>query len=47
MGIPLKKLESGKRSPTNLNLITTLRYGLDVSLLYQINYNFSYMAGQR
>ena len=48
MGIPLKKMATGKRSPTNLNLTTTLRYGRDVSLLYKkVNYNYSYMAGQR
>jgi hypothetical protein len=48
LGIPLKKVASGRRSPMNLNLTTNLRYNRDVSLLFkQINFNYNYSAGQR
>ncbi|MBC7889473.1 MAG: outer membrane beta-barrel protein [Ferruginibacter sp.] len=41
IGIPLKKVASGKRSPMNLNLTTSMRYNRDVSILYKQTY-FSY-----
>lgn len=48
IGIPLMKVASGKRSPMNLNLTTSLRYNRDVSMLYkQKNYNFTKLANQR
>jgi uncharacterized membrane protein YgcG len=48
IGIPLKKVASGKRSPVNLNLTTSLRYSQDVSMLYkQTNYTYSTMINQR
>ncbi|MEO6733477.1 MAG: TonB-dependent receptor [Ferruginibacter sp.] len=47
-GIPLKKVATGKRSPMNLNLTTSLRYNRDVSVLYKKNnYNFTTMVNQR
>jgi hypothetical protein len=48
LGIPLKKVSTGRRSPMNLNLTTNLRYNRDVSLLYkEVNFNYNYSAGQR
>lgn len=47
-GIPLKKVASGKRSPMNLNLTTSLRYSRDVSVLYKKkNYNYTTVANER
>ena len=41
-------MASGKRSPVNLNLTTSLRYSRDVSVLYrQKNYNYTKLANQR
>lgn len=48
IGIPLKKVASGRRSPMNLNLTTSLRYNRDVSLLYkEVNYNYNTSVTQR
>ena len=48
LGIPLKKVASGRRSPMNLNLTTNLRYGREVSLLLkQVNFNYNTSIGQR
>jgi hypothetical protein len=48
LGIPLKKVASGRRSPMNLNLTTNLRYNRDVSLLYkEVNFNHNHSIGQR
>ena len=48
LGIPLKKVTSGKRSPVNLNLTSSLRYNRDLSVLYkQKNYNYNTVANQR
>lgn len=48
LGIPLKKVKQGRRSPMNLNLTTNLRYNREVSLMYKtVNYNYNYSAGQR
>lgn len=48
IGIPLKKVATGKKSPMNLNLTTTLRYNRDVSMLYnQKSFNYTQSASQR
>lgn len=48
LGVPLKKVATGKRSPMNLNFTTNVRYNRDVSLLYKaVNFNYNYSAGQR
>ncbi len=48
VGIPLKKVANGRKSPMNLNLTSNLRYNRDVSLMYkEVNYNYNYSAGQR
>jgi hypothetical protein len=48
VGIPLKKVASGKRSPMNLNLTSFIRYGRDVTQLYkQQNISYTTMASQR
>jgi len=48
LGIPLKKVATGRRSPMNLNLTTNLRYNRDVSLMYkEVNYNYTPSVGQR
>ena len=48
IGIPLKKVATGKRSPMNLNLTTSLRYNRDVSMLYKlVSYNYTRSANQR
>jgi uncharacterized membrane protein YgcG len=48
LGIPLKKVASGKRSPLNLNLTTSVRFSQDVSMLYkQKNYTKSTTVNQR
>jgi hypothetical protein len=48
VGIPLKKVTTGRRSPVNLNLTTTLRYNRDVSKFDgDINYNYTRGIGER
>ncbi|MFT3827257.1 MAG: TonB-dependent receptor [Chitinophagaceae bacterium] len=48
IGIPLKKVATGKRSPMGLNLTTSLRYNRDVSVLYsQTNYNYTRTLNER
>ena len=48
LGIPLKKVATGRRSPMNLNLTSNIRYNRDVSLMYKaVNFNYNYSAGQR
>lgn len=48
LGIPLKKVATGRKSPMNLNLTTNLRYNRDVSLMYkEVNYNYTPSVGQR
>ncbi|MCW3089360.1 MAG: TonB-dependent receptor [Ferruginibacter sp.] len=48
IGIPLKKMASGKRSPLTLNLTSSLRYNRDVSVLYKKkNFNYTKVANQR
>jgi len=48
VGIPLKRATSGRRSPLNLHLTTSLRYNRDVSKLYkEINFNYRRRVGQR
>ena len=48
IGIPLKKVTTGRRSPLNVNLTTTVGYNRDVSKLYKrINYNHSRRIGER
>jgi hypothetical protein len=48
VGIPLKKVASGKRSPLNLNLTSMVRYSRDVTILYkQTNYSSTTVASQR
>ncbi|WP_207510637.1 TonB-dependent receptor domain-containing protein [Longitalea luteola] len=48
IGIPLKKITTGRRSPVNLNLTTTLRQGRDVSELEKAkNYNYTRSLGER
>jgi hypothetical protein len=48
VGIPLKKATTGRRSPLNVNLTTSLRYSRDVSKLYKkMNYNYTRTIGQR
>jgi hypothetical protein len=47
-GIPLKKVTTGRRSPLNLSLTSSLRYNRDVSKLRdKLNYNYTRSAGQR
>ena len=48
VGIPLKKVASGKRSPMNLNLTTSMRFNRDLSILFkQNNYNYTKLINQR
>ena len=48
IGIPLKKVTTGRRSPMNLNLTTSLRYNRDVNLLNtELNYSHTKTVGQR
>jgi hypothetical protein len=48
IGIPLKKVTTGRRSPFNLNLTTTIGYNRDVSKLYKkINFNHTRRIGER
>jgi uncharacterized membrane protein YgcG len=48
IGIPLIKVTTGRRSPMNLNLTTSLRYGKDVSQQYKkVGYNTTLGLGQR
>ncbi|WP_205510559.1 TonB-dependent receptor domain-containing protein [Longitalea arenae] len=48
IGIPLKKVTTGRRSPVNLNLTSTLRQSRDVSELDAVkNYNYTRTLGQR
>jgi hypothetical protein len=48
IGIPLKKVTTGRRSPVNLNLTTTGRYNRDVSKLQDtVRFNYTKVLGQR
>jgi hypothetical protein len=48
VGIPLKKVTTGKRSPVNLNLTSSMRYNRDVSkFMDTIRYNYTRGLGQR
>jgi hypothetical protein len=48
IGIPLVKVTTGKRSPMNLNLTTTIRHSRDVSLLYkETNYSYTNSIAER
>ena len=48
IGIPLKKVTTGRRSPVNLNLTSSMRYNKDVSKLYDtVNYNYTRGLGER
>ncbi len=48
VGIPLKKVTTGRRSPVNLNLTSTARYGRDVSkILDAVRYNYTSTLGER
>ena len=48
IGIPLKKVASGQRSPMSLNLTSFIRYSRDITELYkQKNYSYNTMASQR
>lgn len=48
LGIPLKKVQRGRRSPMNLNLTTNLRTNREVSLIFkEVNYNYNHSIGQR
>ena len=48
VGIPLKKVTTGRRSPLNVNLTTTIGYNREVSKLYKaINTNHIRRIGER
>ena len=48
IGIPLKKVPSGKRSPMNLNLTSSIRYSQDATMLYKVkNLTYTTSAGER
>jgi len=48
IGIPLSKVTTGRRSPLNINLTTSLRYNRDVSKLDdRLNLNYTRGIGQR
>jgi hypothetical protein len=48
VGIPLKKVTTGRRSPVNLNLTSSARYARDVSkILDVVNYNYTSTLGER
>lgn len=48
IGIPLKKVTTGRRSPVNVNLTSSMRYNRDVSKLYEVtNFNYTRTLGQR
>ncbi|WEK35957.1 MAG: TonB-dependent receptor [Candidatus Pseudobacter hemicellulosilyticus] len=48
IGIPMIKVTTGRRSPMNLNLSTTVRYARDVNKLNkQVNYTNTRTIGQR
>lgn len=48
IGIPLKKVTTGRRSPVNLNLTTTGRYNRDVSKLEDtVRFNYTKGLGER
>jgi hypothetical protein len=48
VGIPLKKVTTGRRSPLNLNFTTTIGYNREVSKLYKrVNYNHTRRIGER
>ncbi len=48
IGIPLKKVTTGRRSPMNLNLTTSLRYSRDASKLNKVlNFNSTRTVSQR
>lgn len=48
VGIPLKKVTTGRRSPVNLNLTTTARYNRDISQRFDtVYYNYTSGLGER
>ncbi|RYE15171.1 MAG: hypothetical protein EOP45_18760, partial [Sphingobacteriaceae bacterium] len=48
LGIPLKKVASGKRSPMNLNLTTSLSYNQGASIVYKVkNFTYNTAASER
>jgi uncharacterized membrane protein YgcG len=48
IGIPLKKVPSGRRSPMNLNLTSSIRYSQDASILYKVkNMSYTTSASER
>jgi hypothetical protein len=48
VGIPLKKVTTGRRSPVNLNLTSSARYGRDVSkILDAVRFNYTSTLGER
>jgi hypothetical protein len=48
IGIPLKKVTTGRRSPVNLNLTSSARYGRDVSkIMDTVRFNYTNTLGQR
>ncbi|AEV97127.1 hypothetical protein A4D02_17830 [Niastella koreensis] len=48
IGIPLKKVTTGRRSPVNLNLTSSARYGRDVSkIMDTVRFNYTSTLGQR
>jgi hypothetical protein len=48
VGIPLKKVTTGRRSPVNLNLTSSARYGRDVSKILDVmQYNYTSTLGER
>ena len=48
VGIPLKKVTTGRRSPMNLNLTSSARYGRDVSkIMDTVRFNYTSTLGQR
>ena len=48
LGIPLKKVASGKRSPMNLNLTTSFGYNQGASIVYKVkNFTYTTTASER
>jgi outer membrane beta-barrel protein len=48
VGIPLKKVTTGRRSPVNLNLTSSARYGRDVSKILDVmQFNYTSTLGER
>jgi hypothetical protein len=48
VGIPLKKVTTGRRSPVNLNLTSSARYARDVSkIMDTVRFNYTSTLGQR